>query len=275
MMERYYDAHLYLANWGTHQVMLRLPRTLLSLEVAEQYCIDPHVAAWASGEHIILDLTSEDESGDWVEGAEDSLSAIVGVRAELGAGTCVPFIWPGWLPMEPGNATRMPSTTTKKTTSNHRSPPAWESSPRHSARWPTSSASTPACSQSPPRRARAWPRQKTTTASWPDGSRICRLARRTSFSTGLPEATGPRSKWSCGADSAVIPIPPATAVPAVPSPNCWTPPPKHVTNKHVRRLHTGRAGCDGACAGEPWRSGRRGVSQARSDRCAPFIVGVC
>jgi hypothetical protein len=86
MMERYYDAHLYLTNWGTHQVMLRLPRTLLSLEVAEQYCIDPHVAVWASGEHLILDLTSEDESGDWVEGAEDALSAIVGVRAELAAG---------------------------------------------------------------------------------------------------------------------------------------------------------------------------------------------
>jgi len=29
MMQRYYDAHLYLANWGTHRVMLRLPRTLL------------------------------------------------------------------------------------------------------------------------------------------------------------------------------------------------------------------------------------------------------
>ncbi len=96
MMERYYDAHLYLTNWGTHQVMLRLPRTLLSLEVAEQYCIDPHVVAWACGEHLILDLTSEDEGGDWVEGAEDSLSAIVGVRAELAAGDLRP-LYLAWL----------------------------------------------------------------------------------------------------------------------------------------------------------------------------------
>ncbi len=96
MMERYYDAHLYLTNWGTHQVMLRLPRTLLSLEAAEQYCIDPHVAVWASGEHLILDLTSEDDSGDWVEGAEDSLSAIVGVRAELAAGDLRP-LYLAWL----------------------------------------------------------------------------------------------------------------------------------------------------------------------------------
>jgi hypothetical protein len=96
MMERYYDAHLYLTNWGTHQVMLRLPRTLLSPQTAEQYCIDPHMAAWTSGERLILDLTSEDESGDWVEGAEDSLSAIVGVRAELAAGDLRP-LYLAWL----------------------------------------------------------------------------------------------------------------------------------------------------------------------------------
>ncbi len=41
MMERYYDAHLYVTNRGTHQLMLRVPSALLSLEVAEQYCLDP------------------------------------------------------------------------------------------------------------------------------------------------------------------------------------------------------------------------------------------
>ncbi|HEY1915879.1 MAG TPA: hypothetical protein VGH27_09920 [Streptosporangiaceae bacterium] len=96
MMERYYDAHLYLANWGTHRVMLRLPLALLSLETAEQYCIDPDVDAQARGEHLILDMASEDESGDWVEGAEDSLSAIVGIRAELAAGDLRP-LYLAWL----------------------------------------------------------------------------------------------------------------------------------------------------------------------------------
>ncbi len=86
MMRRYYDAHLYLANWGTHQIMLRLPRTLLSPKIAEQYSVDGHVGVTASPESVILDLTSEDDSGEWVEGAEESLSAIVGVRSELAAG---------------------------------------------------------------------------------------------------------------------------------------------------------------------------------------------
>ena len=26
LMEKYFDAHVYVANWGTHQLMLRLPR---------------------------------------------------------------------------------------------------------------------------------------------------------------------------------------------------------------------------------------------------------
>ncbi|HEX4102288.1 MAG TPA: hypothetical protein VHY21_17405 [Pseudonocardiaceae bacterium] len=39
MMERYYDAHLYLTNWGTHRIMLRLPRDLLDIDVAEDHCV--------------------------------------------------------------------------------------------------------------------------------------------------------------------------------------------------------------------------------------------
>jgi len=86
LMQRYYDAHLYLANWGTHQIMLRLPLTLLGPKVAEQYSVDGHVGVMATAESVIVDLISEDDSGEWVEGAEDSLSAIVGVRSELAAG---------------------------------------------------------------------------------------------------------------------------------------------------------------------------------------------
>jgi len=96
MMELYYDAHLYFANWGTRQLMLRLPRALLSLETAEQYCIDPDVAAWASGEHLILAMTSEEDEPEWDENSEESLSAIIGIRAELAAGDLRP-LYLAWL----------------------------------------------------------------------------------------------------------------------------------------------------------------------------------
>jgi hypothetical protein len=90
MMQRYYDAHLYLANWGTHQIMLRLPRATLSVEIAEQYGVDGHVTITATPESVILDLVSEDDSGDWDDDAQGSLSAIVGVRSELAAGDLRP-----------------------------------------------------------------------------------------------------------------------------------------------------------------------------------------
>jgi len=38
-MERYFDAHLYLANWGTHRIALRLPRAALDPATAARYCL--------------------------------------------------------------------------------------------------------------------------------------------------------------------------------------------------------------------------------------------
>ncbi|MCC9309306.1 hypothetical protein LN042_19830 [Kitasatospora sp. RB6PN24] len=86
MVEQYYDAHLYLTNWGTHQVILRVPKGQLTQRAVEPYCFDECFEAWTTRTHLILDLRSEDESGDWDEGAEDSLGAIAGVRAELASG---------------------------------------------------------------------------------------------------------------------------------------------------------------------------------------------
>lgn len=96
MMERYYDAHLYLANWGSRRIMFRFPRTLLDLDVAEQYCVSDQVTAWTADEFIVLDLASEDDSGEWVKHTEGSLSAIVGVRAEIAAGDLRP-LYLAWL----------------------------------------------------------------------------------------------------------------------------------------------------------------------------------
>ena len=98
LMERYYDAHLYVANWGTHRLMLRLPRDLLDLDVVEDYCVDDQVSAWVTDGFIVLDFTGEDHAGefDFDYDAEALLSAIVGVRAELAAGDLRP-LYVGWL----------------------------------------------------------------------------------------------------------------------------------------------------------------------------------
>lgn len=86
MMERYYDAHLYLANWGTRHVMLRLPRGVLDLDVAEQYCVGDEFTALTAGKHLILSLTSQAEEESWDYEPQGSLASIVGVRGEIAAG---------------------------------------------------------------------------------------------------------------------------------------------------------------------------------------------
>jgi len=98
LMERFYDAHLYVANWGTHRVMFRLPGDLLDPDVVEDYCIGDHVSARDVAEFVVLDFTCEDESGefDFDYAPETLLSAIVGVRAELAAGDLRP-LYLAWL----------------------------------------------------------------------------------------------------------------------------------------------------------------------------------
>jgi hypothetical protein len=98
LMERYYDAHLYVANWGTHRVMFRLPCDLLDPDVVKDYCVGDQVSAWATDEYIVLDVASEDHAGelDFDYDAATLLSAIVGVRAELAAGDLRP-LYLAWL----------------------------------------------------------------------------------------------------------------------------------------------------------------------------------
>jgi hypothetical protein len=85
-MERYFDAHLYLANWGTRRIMLRLPRAALAPETATRYCVGESAGSWATRTHVIVDLHSEDEDGDeWCD-PQGRLAAIVPARTELVAG---------------------------------------------------------------------------------------------------------------------------------------------------------------------------------------------
>ncbi|HWO68043.1 MAG TPA: hypothetical protein VNO31_49210 [Umezawaea sp.] len=86
LVERHYDAHLYLANWGTRRLLLRLPRGSLDLDAVEPYLLDEQIEAWTTTTHLVLDVHNHDETGDWDYEPQGALSAIVGVRNELAAG---------------------------------------------------------------------------------------------------------------------------------------------------------------------------------------------
>ena len=57
LMERYFDAFLYLANWGTRLIMIRLPSSLLDLEMAGRYCRGDSACAWQAGDKVVVELT--------------------------------------------------------------------------------------------------------------------------------------------------------------------------------------------------------------------------
>jgi hypothetical protein len=96
-MERYFDAHLYLANWGTHRIALRLPRAVLDPATAARYCVGPAAESWSTRTHVIVDLNSQDEDGveDWVEPG-GRLAAIAQARAEMAEGDLRP-LYLAWL----------------------------------------------------------------------------------------------------------------------------------------------------------------------------------
>jgi hypothetical protein len=86
-MAKYFDAFLYLANWGTHEFMLRLPARVLSLEAAQRYCVGDAASARARGEHVVLEFRSEDEeAGEWIDEENGTLASLVPLRAETAGG---------------------------------------------------------------------------------------------------------------------------------------------------------------------------------------------
>ena len=95
-MERYFDAFLYVANWGTHELKLGLPAKLLSADTARLYSCGDAASVREKADRLILTFRSEQEGGgDWVQ-AEGVLSALLPLRTELARGD-LRGLYLGWL----------------------------------------------------------------------------------------------------------------------------------------------------------------------------------
>lgn len=85
-MEKYFDAFLYLANWGSRELRLRLPRRILDSATAKLYCRGVAAAARIKGDFVILDFESQEgDDGDWDDGS-GWLSTLISLRSDLAAG---------------------------------------------------------------------------------------------------------------------------------------------------------------------------------------------
>ncbi|MCW2934211.1 MAG: hypothetical protein JWM19_5173 [Actinomycetia bacterium] len=97
LLEEYFDAYLYAANWGTRELAFRLPRTLLNADTARRYCNDDE-RAWVTqtAEHVIVRFRWDDDEGDdWIEG-QGLLDPLIEARSELATGD-LRLLYLGWL----------------------------------------------------------------------------------------------------------------------------------------------------------------------------------
>jgi hypothetical protein len=95
LVERYFDAFVYVANWGTHQLMFRIPRSLLDPKSAALYGAEDALSIKVKAKHVLIEFLSNDEGGGWVDG-EPFMPELIGLRAELIRGD-LRVLYLGWL----------------------------------------------------------------------------------------------------------------------------------------------------------------------------------
>jgi hypothetical protein len=96
LMDRYFDAFVYVANWGTRQLMLRLPRGLVDVATAKLYRDGEVVSLTARKEHVVLGFLARDEDGgEWTAG-EHWMPSLISLRDELMRGD-LRALYLGWL----------------------------------------------------------------------------------------------------------------------------------------------------------------------------------
>ena len=97
-LEKYYDAMLYYANWGTRRFMAKVPGESLDIKLARLYCAggETGVEMTSSKTGLIFDFFSNTEEPEDYDEMEQRLSPLIGVREALDAGDLRP-LYIGWL----------------------------------------------------------------------------------------------------------------------------------------------------------------------------------
>jgi len=100
MMTRYFDAFVYVANWGSRQLMFRLPAKAFDLDAAKAYETETTVGVSRAGKGaVLIDFGADEEEGsEWLEedDADRWLAVLLPLREELLAGD-LRALYLGWL----------------------------------------------------------------------------------------------------------------------------------------------------------------------------------
>src|SRR5882757_2231529 len=64
-MDKYFDAFLYFANWGTHILKLRLPSRLLDRATVDAYCVGESASVREHEGKTVITFVSDQEEDEW------------------------------------------------------------------------------------------------------------------------------------------------------------------------------------------------------------------
>ena len=97
-IQKWFDAHVYVANWGTRRFMLGVPKDLIDLPLAKACCDGEVVTLELRGEKAIFTLALEpDDGGNWEsEDGSGWMEKLAPARDELLRGDLRIF-YLGWL----------------------------------------------------------------------------------------------------------------------------------------------------------------------------------
>lgn len=96
LMERYFDAHVYVTNWGTRHLMLRLPRSLFAPEHAAAYVVGQGATLRKKKDQVILSFLRDEEEPDSQLEGDGWLASLLALRTELLSGD-LRGLYLGWL----------------------------------------------------------------------------------------------------------------------------------------------------------------------------------
>ncbi|WP_183246043.1 hypothetical protein [Bradyrhizobium sp. cir1] len=88
-MERWFDLHLYLANWGTRRLMIKVPKRFVNQAELKPFLREIDWAeVWISDDNLIVDIQRHEEGGydEWDEDGSGRLAALAPLRTDILSG---------------------------------------------------------------------------------------------------------------------------------------------------------------------------------------------
>jgi len=81
---QYFDAHLYMANWGTRRLLFRYPKSVIDSQAIQPYCREDFLTLELGGDYYILEfsLDSEEPDYEWME-ADGMLGKLAPIREQI------------------------------------------------------------------------------------------------------------------------------------------------------------------------------------------------